>query len=714
MQNPQVCKAFSVQHSHSLLPPQKTVVYGDTSLTERRLFTQQAEYLIDSTQTLTLEQFLRASTSASVTAPLFRSFRQAVGNLGYQQVVVWVRFALHRSERLSATEPWIIDFINRFADSVTFHVTQGEHILSSDTAGFAVPFGRWSVPSTHIAFPLAPHSGDVVCYARFRIKGVFLIGISAFPRETFWNKEHETVREYWAFYGAVGFALLYNLLVFLIIRSRFYILYALYGICVVMSFAAVSGHIYPVLPSTPPALFGHLCMTVSILVGVANVTFVWSFVRERREIAVSKFWTAVFVVYLALSALALVAEFVGARVLTLLVFSYGYLFLGVPATLALTFSAWRKGYTPALFLFLTRIIAELAFVINILAGLNILPFGASWIGRMLYINPTIEMVLFAFALASRIITIQHEKREAERKALEGELYRLKNEELTAANEEILRQQTELVRQAQEIQLANTQMQELNVKLEGQNKELAEAVRDKDEFMGIAAHDLKNPLTGIRGLAETLQMYGHEMSATEQSSFLRSIVASSERMYELIKQLLDVNTLERGGLQLNLTSISLPSTLEFLLDSYRPRAEQKSITLHAEIMNVPLILADELAVQQVLDNLVSNAIKYSPTGKNVFVRCWSASSLTETEQETEQNVAVVRCSVRDEGPGLSDDDKSKLFGKFTRLTAQPTAGEHSTGLGLSIVKRLVEEMNGRVWCESELGSGATFIVEFPAA
>ena len=105
----------------------------------------------------------------------------------------------------------------------------------------------------------------------------------------------------------------------------------------------------------------------------------------------------------------------------------------------------------------------------------------------------------------------------------------------------------------------------------------------------------------------------------------------------------------------------------------------------------------MALSQVLDNLVSNAVKYSPPNKNIWVDI----------QETTENV---RIAIRDEGPGLSDDDKSKLFGKFARLSAQPTGGEHSTGLGLSIVKKMIEAMNGKVWCESELGHGATFFVE----
>jgi signal transduction histidine kinase len=105
--------------------------------------------------------------------------------------------------------------------------------------------------------------------------------------------------------------------------------------------------------------------------------------------------------------------------------------------------------------------------------------------------------------------------------------------------------------------------------------------------------------------------------------------------------------------------------------------------------------------QVLDNIISNAVKYSPHRKNIFIRLKSSSE-------------AVRIEIQDEGPGISPDDMQKLFGKFARLSARPTGGEHSTGLGLSIVKKMVEAMNGRVWCESELGKGATFIVELPIA
>ena len=111
-------------------------------------------------------------------------------------------------------------------------------------------------------------------------------------------------------------------------------------------------------------------------------------------------------------------------------------------------------------------------------------------------------------------------------------------------------------------------------------------------------------------------------------------------------------------------------------------------------------SDRNVTVQVLENLLSNAIKYSPPSKNISARLRLVDG-------------AARCEVQDEGPGLSAADQQRLFGKFARLSAKPTGGEHATGLGLSIVKKMVEAMNGRVWCESEPGQGATFVVQFPA-
>jgi signal transduction histidine kinase len=238
------------------------------------------------------------------------------------------------------------------------------------------------------------------------------------------------------------------------------------------------------------------------------------------------------------------------------------------------------------------------------------------------------------------------------------------------------------------------------KLNQQNHELILLNQEKNEFLGIAAHDLKNPLSGILGLSENIVESNGEMPPEDILEFTIMIKDSAERMFLIITNLLDVNMLESGKINVDLKPTDILSILQNNFHDYFERAKQKKLTLHL-ISSEPFYLAsaDKNLVHQILDNLISNAIKYSPEDKNIYLRIFE-------QQE------VVRCEIQDEGQGLTPQDQKKLFSKFQRLSAKPTGGEHSTGLGLFIVKKLVEAQLGRVWCESEAGKGATFIVEFP--
>ena len=152
--------------------------------------------------------------------------------------------------------------------------------------------------------------------------------------------------------------------------------------------------------------------------------------------------------------------------------------------------------------------------------------------------------------------------------------------------------------------------------------------------------------------------------------------------------------------LKIVPTDMSSIIKSVLESQNPRAAAKDQSISFAPPTAPVMLeTDASAMTQVVDNLVSNAIKYSPKGKSILVQL-----LTETDS--------VRVEVKDEGPGLSEEDQKKLFGKFARLSAKPTAGEQSIGLGLSIVKRMVETLNGQIRCETTLGQGATFIAPFP--
>ncbi|HYF02156.1 MAG TPA: tetratricopeptide repeat protein [Patescibacteria group bacterium] len=246
---------------------------------------------------------------------------------------------------------------------------------------------------------------------------------------------------------------------------------------------------------------------------------------------------------------------------------------------------------------------------------------------------------------------------------------------------------------------NAQLNKLLQEVEVLNDQLRKSDTEKNDLLSIIVHDLKNPLSGIRMLARFLKERYPQNSEIMEAG--EDIEYSVNRMFELIEDLLQANKIESGLLGMNLEECHIWLVINRFIKQYERVAEKKNITLISdlEIKENTFVSADTKALMQILDNLISNAIKYSPHGRTVTI----------SARNDYQKVQVI---IRDEGPGLTDDDKSRLFKKFARLTPEATGGEHSTGLGLYIVKKLTEAMNCHIYCESELGQGAAFIVELP--
>jgi PAS domain S-box-containing protein len=248
----------------------------------------------------------------------------------------------------------------------------------------------------------------------------------------------------------------------------------------------------------------------------------------------------------------------------------------------------------------------------------------------------------------------------------------------------------------ELSLAKSRAEDLAARL-------GEAERELREFMDMVVHDLRNPLHSLLMSFEILKIENEcENAAQKRQNVIAGAYQTVEQMRETLEHLQSLNALEQGGFQIFPTPCNLREIMETIMAQYASHAEAKNIALRLDVPGCDMNWhTDKNLFRQIVSNFVSNAVKYSPTGKNVFVRA----------QISDERVRV---EVEDEGYGISAEDMTKLFGKFAKLSARPTGGESSTGLGLSIVKKTVEAMNGRVWCESELGKGATFIVELPVA
>jgi len=237
-------------------------------------------------------------------------------------------------------------------------------------------------------------------------------------------------------------------------------------------------------------------------------------------------------------------------------------------------------------------------------------------------------------------------------------------------------------------------------LEKRNHQLEDLNRLKNEFMGMAAHDVRNPLASVLACAELIESIVDTVPPEKTRALIGQISTSARRINAIIANLLDVNAIDSGQRRLKLAPCEFSPMVARVVAQNSHKAQGKGIEIDFEDATTALVgLVDDTAAEQVLDNLISNAVKYSPSGTRVTVRLLPG----------EDCVAV---AVQDCGPGISAEDQSRMYGKFCRLTPKPTAGEPSTGLGLWIVKELTESMHGRIICESEVGRGTTFTVLWP--
>jgi signal transduction histidine kinase len=252
---------------------------------------------------------------------------------------------------------------------------------------------------------------------------------------------------------------------------------------------------------------------------------------------------------------------------------------------------------------------------------------------------------------------------------------------------------ELARLNNELVTAQREMIKRNIELERLNEV-------KNQFIGVAAHDLRNPLQVIEGYSQMLldQHFG-ELSPAQQK-FISVIRKNSDFMLNLITDLLYISKIEAGKLQLELKETDLLDLLERNVELNRLMAGQKQIDiLFTRREDIPALVIDAPKIEQVLNNLISNGIKFSHPGSTVEILA------TRGEKE-------VVVSIRDEGQGIPADEIDRLFIPFENLSVKSTAGEQSTGLGLAIVKRIVEGHGGRIRVQSERGVGSTFSFSLP--
>jgi signal transduction histidine kinase len=234
---------------------------------------------------------------------------------------------------------------------------------------------------------------------------------------------------------------------------------------------------------------------------------------------------------------------------------------------------------------------------------------------------------------------------------------------------------------------------------------------KSEYMSFVAHELKNPMTSIKGYAELLAAGAVGPMTEMQNNFLGTIRSNVERMKTIVEDLNDNSKLEAGRLSLDYKAVDVNEIVETVVRSTRRQIEDKKQTVDIQLPEgLPKIWADRTRVEQVLVNLVSNAHKYTPEAGNIAIL--AAKSANQWDPQGPPN--VVHIWVKDNGIGMTPEDQKKIFSKFFRSEDDQARKSPGTGLGLNITKSLVEMQGGRIWFESEFRQGTTFHITVPVS
>jgi signal transduction histidine kinase len=239
-------------------------------------------------------------------------------------------------------------------------------------------------------------------------------------------------------------------------------------------------------------------------------------------------------------------------------------------------------------------------------------------------------------------------------------------------------------------------------IEEKSQQIEAANRHKSEFLANMSHELRTPLNAIIGFSEVLQeRYFGELNE-KQAEYTDDILASGRHLLSLINEILDLSKVEAGRMELELAAFDLPLAIDNARTFVRERATRHGITLDVKVdERLGDYVGDERKIKQILLNLLSNAVKFTPEGGRISINA-------------RQTNGSVEISVTDTGIGIAEEDQPKIFEEFRQVGSDNAKKIEGTGLGLTLAKKFVELHGGRIWVESEVGKGSTFVFTLPTA
>ncbi len=541
--------------------------------------------------------------------------------------------------------------------------------------------GQYSVP-------ISLHSGQTKTYYLW-VKGAFHGSPALFLHLTNAQEMAEITNRhnnnFWQgiFHGILWVMIVYNIFFTVIGKDKTYLFYALYMISVSIYFLDILGYLQEyVFPNQP--ILGNYILLIMQLGVIFYLVFVQKFLSLDKILPLwnkicNYLIVATFILLVIKASYFLIFSKFGIFVYV----SQLAVILGALLTVGLIIALYRSKSILARYFMIGSIALGTGLVMSSLMSFSREAFSPAYFSSI-QLGVIFEILFFSIGLSYKISENEREKTKAQQKLI----VQLQENERLQAN---------YARELEDrVEERTREITERQSELERQTEKLEELNEEKNHLIGIVAHDLRNPLTSALSLVKYLKE-NPENNKQDFPETIGIVNSSLERMNSMIDKILDIRAIESQTLNVVYEEIHLPEFLYEIINNFSAKAESKSIRILKDIEPV-VIRSDRHFLTEIVENLISNALKFSPEGKEVRISAC-------------RNDKKIVISVTDQGPGFTEQDKKLLFLKYQRLSAKPTHGESSTGLGLSIVKKFIEKLNGNIELDSESGKGSTFNLIF---
>ncbi|WP_257009967.1 ATP-binding protein [Evansella halocellulosilytica] len=563
---------------------------------------------------------------------------------GYTTSTFWTRFELNNQSTL---EEWMLEISNPTHDFITlyYELESGERVEKE--LGDLFPFEQREVDHRHFVFPLnVPEGANQTYYLKFESEGSMQLQIMLWSEDEFFNKSLLEYITLGIYYGIGLVMILYNLFLYFSLRIKSYIWYVLFISTYLMVYLSLNGLAYQFV--WPDSTWWNNRAIVFFM--AAGFIFACLFAKNFLHTKENAPKLHVLLSWLTFSQVLLIG---------VLIFNYPLaLDLLTVSTVVIIFTivvtaayCWRKGYRSARYFFFGWITFIIGVLVSSFAHAGIffpLVFVTKYASQ---IGSAVEVVLFSLALADKFKLLQYEKERAERQAKESQ------------------------------EMVVESLQKMN--------------QLKDEFLANTSHELRTPVYGMIGVAESVRDGAAGKVSEPLKHHLNLIISSGRRLTHLINDLLDFSKLKHKEIELNIQPTNVKAAVSVVLSVSASLAAKKTIQLINHVpAHLPLVAADEKRLQQILYNLLGNAIKFTEEGT---ITLWA---------ERYKDMLYIR--VEDTGVGISEESIESIFNDFE----QGTNTRGGTGLGLSITKNLIELHGGSISVKSTIGKGSIFTFSLP--